>query len=135
MTAKLLWEVGALLQISIAIAHISGTLFSKLLHPADEDLIAEMKTTVLNVDKEATQWNSWVFFNVGFALCLFMAGAFSFIVAYQDFEMVEGVTILSFAQIATSSATIYFAHKFSIRKVRTAFLIATLLYVVSAAMG
>ncbi len=70
MTAKLLWEIGALLQIIIAIAHLFGTLFSKLLHPTDKNLIEQMKTTILNVDKKATQWNSWIFFNIAFSLLL-----------------------------------------------------------------
>ncbi len=37
MIAKLLWEIGASLQIVVAIAHILGTLFSKLLHPTDKN--------------------------------------------------------------------------------------------------
>ncbi len=135
MIAKLLWEIGASLQIAIAIAHILGTLFSKLLHPTNKKLIEQMKTTILNVDKKATQWNSWMFFNIAFSLLLFIVGTFSFIIAYQNFEMIKGVTILSLTQIVTSLIMIYFAHKLSIRKVRTAFLITTLFYLISIVMG
>ncbi len=94
MTAKLLWEIGASLQIVVAVAHIFGTLFSKLLHPKDKNLIAQMKITILNVDKKATQWNSWIFFNIAFSLLLFIVGAFSFIIAYQNFEMIRGNTLV-----------------------------------------
>ncbi len=66
MTAKLLWEIGASLQIVVAVAHIFGTLFSKLLHPTDKNLIEQMKTTILNVDKKATQWNSWYCWGIFF---------------------------------------------------------------------
>ncbi|PID68482.1 MAG: hypothetical protein CR968_01550 [Flavobacteriia bacterium] len=135
MTAKLLWEIGASLQIVIAMAHFFGTLFSKLLHPTDKNLIEQMKTTILKVDKKATQWHAWLFFNIAFALLLFMVGAFSFMMAYQNFEMIKGLTILSLTQIVVSLITIYFAHKFSIRKVRTAFVITTLFYIISTAMG
>ncbi|PID68353.1 MAG: hypothetical protein CR989_05290 [Flavobacteriales bacterium] len=135
MTSKLLWEIGASLQIVIAIAHFLGTLFSQLLHPTDKNLIEQMKTTILNVDKKATQWNAWIFFNLAFALCLFIVGVFSFMMAYQNFEMIKGVTILSLTQIVTSLIITYFAHKLSIRKVRTAFLITTLFYLISIVMG
>ncbi|PIE47595.1 MAG: hypothetical protein CSA42_02155 [Gammaproteobacteria bacterium] len=135
MTAKLLWEIGASLQIVVAVAHFLGTLFSQLLHPTDKNLIEQMQTTLLNVDKKATQWNAWIFFNIAFALLLFIVGAFSFTIAYQNFAMIKGVTILSLTQIVTSLIMIYFAHKFSIRKVRTAFLITTLFYLISTAMG
>ncbi len=135
MTAKLLWEIGASLQILVAVAHFLGTLFSQLLHPTDKNLIEQMKTTMLNVDKKATQWNSWIFFNIAFALLLFMVGIFSFMMAYQNFEMIKGVTILSLTQIVTSLIMIYFAHQLSIRKVRTAFLITTLFYLISTVMG
>ncbi len=94
-----------------------------------------MKNTILNVDKKATQWNAWIFFNIAFALCLFIVGSFSFIIAYQNFEIIRGVTILSLTQIIISLIIIYFAHKLSIRKVRTAFLITTLFYLISMVMG
>ena len=135
MTAKLLWEIGASLQIVIATAHFAGTLFSQLLHPTDKNLEEQMKNTFLNVDKKTTQWNAWIFFNLAFALCLLIVGVFSFVMAYQYFDIIKGLTVMTSTLIVSSLLTIYFAHKLSIRKVRTAFLITTLFYLISLTMG
>ncbi len=131
MTAKVLWKIGASLQIVLAIAHFLGTLFSQLLHPTDKNLEEQMKNTLLNVDKKATQWNAWIFFNLAFALCLFIVGVFSFIMAYQYFDIIKGLTVMTSTLIITSLLIIHFAHKLSIRKVRTAFFITTLFYLIS----
>ena len=131
MTAKLLWEIGASLQIVIAIAHLFGTLYSQLLYPKDKNLIEQMKITILNVDKKATQWNAWIFFNLAFALCLLIVGVFSFVLAYQHFYIIKGLTILSSTMIICSLLMVFFAQKLAIRKVRTAFLLITALYFIS----
>lgn len=131
MTAKLLWEIGASLQIVIAIAHLFGTLYSQLLYPKDKNLIEQMKITILNVDKKATQWNAWIFFNLAFALCLLIVGVFSFVLAYQHFDIIKGLTILSSTMIICSLLMVFFAQKLAIRKVRTAFLLITALYLIS----
>lgn len=131
MTAKLLWEIGASLQIVIAIAHLFGTLYSQLLYPKDKNLIEQMKITILNVDKKATQWNAWIFFNLAFALCLLIVGLFSFVLAYQHFDIIKGLTILSSTMIMCSLLMVFFAQKLAIRKVRTAFLLITALYLIS----
>ena len=135
MTAQLFWEIGASLQIVIAIAHFFGTLFSQLLHPKDNNLKEQMKNTILNIDKKATQWNAWIFFNLAFSLCLFIVGVFSFILAYQHFDIIKGFTFMASTLISCSLLTTYFAHKLAIRKVRTAFLITTLFYIISVAIG
>ena len=131
MTAKLLWEIGASLQLVIAIAHLFGTLYSQLLYPKDKNLIEQMKITILNVDKKATQWNAWIFFNLAFALCLLIVGVFSFVLAYQHFDIIKGLTILSSTMIICSLLMVFFAQKLAIRKVRTAFLLITALYLIS----
>lgn len=131
MIAKLLWESGASLQMLIGIAHIIGTLYSQLLYPKDENLIEQMKNTMLNVDKKATQWNAWIFFNMAFGICLFIVGFFSFILAYQDLEIVKGFTVLTIGMTVCSLLIVFFAQKLAIRKVRTAFAIITVLYLIS----
>lgn len=131
MIAKLLWEIGASLQIVIAIAHLFGTLYSQLLYPKDKNLIEQMKITILNVDKKATQWNAWIFFNLAFALCLLIVGVFSFVLVYQHFDIIKGLTILSSTMIICSLLMVFFAQKLAIRKVRTAFLLITALYLIS----
>ena len=131
MTAKLFWEIGAILQLLIGIAHFMGTCYTQLLHPRDKNLIGQMQNTMLNVDNKATQWNAWIFFNLSFGICLFIVGFFSFVLAYQNFEIVRGFSIYSICIIICSCIIVYFAQKFTIRKVRTAFLITTFFYVVS----
>lgn len=135
MTGKLLWEIAASLQIVIAIAHLFGTLYSELLYPKDKNLIEQMKNTLLNVDNKATQWNAWIFFNLAFASCLFIVGVFSFVLAYQNFDIINGLTVLSATMIGCSLLIVFFANRLAIRKVRTAFLITTVLYLVSISLG
>lgn len=135
MTAKIVWEIAAALQMLIGIAHVLGTKYTTLLHPQNKNLIEQMKSTVLNVDDKATQWNAWIFFNLAFSICLFIVGFFSFFLAYQNFEMVRGFSLFSICVIICSIITIYFAQLFTIRKVRTAFLITTIFYVISILIG
>ncbi|HEX9827614.1 MAG TPA: hypothetical protein VGA80_13525 [Flavobacteriaceae bacterium] len=131
MTAKLFWEIGATLQMLIGIAHFIGTYYTQLLHPKDNNLIEQMKNTILNVDNKATQWNAWIFFNLSFGICLFIVGFFSFVLAYQNFEIVSGFSFYSICILICSCIIIYFAQRFTIRKVRTAFLIITVFYIIS----
>jgi len=131
MIAKLLWEIGASLQMLIGVAHVLGTLYSQLLHPEDKNLIEKMKSTLLNVDKKATQWNAWIFFNLAFGLCLFMVGLFSCVLAYEDLEIIKGFTVLTLGIVVCSMLITFFVQRLAIRKVRTVFVIVTVLYLVS----
>lgn len=47
MTAKLFWEIGAILQMMTGIGHFIGTHYTQLLHPKDKNIIAQMKNTTL----------------------------------------------------------------------------------------
>ena len=126
MTAKLFWEIGASLQMLIGIAHFWGTNYSQLLHPKDKSLIEQMKNTSLNVDSKASQWNAWIFFNLTFSIYLFIVGFFSFVLAYQNFEMVKGFSVFSIAMFVCSLLTIYFAQILSNelpRRERTGYLL------------
>src|SRR5688572_27395863 len=114
MTAKLFWEISATLQMVIGTAHLIGTYYTQLLHPRDKNLIEQMKNTILNVDSKVTQWNAWIFFNLSFSICLFIVGFFSFVLAYQNFEIVRGFSLYSICILLCSCLVIYFAHKLSI---------------------
>lgn len=75
MTAKILWIMGSLIPMIIGIMHLRGTLFTKLLHPTDKSVMQVMKTTKLEVDKNALVWKAWIGFNSLFSVCLaFMGG-------------------------------------------------------------
>lgn len=90
-----------------------------------------MKTTFLTIDKKASQWNAWLFFNLAFSICLFMVGFLSFVLAYQDFALVQGISPFSICISVCTLITIGFAHKLGIRKVRTAFAVILALYIAS----
>ena len=70
ITSKFLWEIGSEIPFLIGIAHFIGTLFSKLLHLKNKQLIAKMKVTPIEVAPEALLWNAWIGFNATFGICL-----------------------------------------------------------------
>jgi hypothetical protein len=99
MTAKILWEIASSIATIIGLVHLSGTFWSKLLHPIDSKLITTMKAVPINIDKNAILWKAWLGFNVAFSIGLIFFGSINFYIANQHLELIKGVTFISTASI------------------------------------
>lgn len=133
--ARILWEVGSLVPMLIGIMHLIGTLFTELLHPKNKKLMEEMKYTPIVVDDKVSIWKAWIGFNATFSICLFLMGFINFYLAYSYFEILKGFSILSISSLSCLVLLILLSHKYSIRKVRTIFLITFIFYILSVIIG
>ncbi len=135
MTSKILWEIGSAIPFLIGIVHFSGTLYSKLLHPTNKQLLEEMKVTSIEVDPKALLWNAWIGFNATFGICLTFMGFINFYLAYSHFELLEGFSIIAIATILSTGLLSLISRKYLIKKVERIFLYATLLFIMSSILS
>ena len=131
MVAKILWELGSVIPMIIGIMHLRGALFTDELHPTNKEIINQMKTTPLKVDPNALLWKAWIGFNAAFSICVFFMGFYNLYLAYSNFQLVKGVTVLSIASLLALVFLIIIAIKYLIRPVVSAFSIAFVLYLAS----
>lgn len=131
MTAKILWIMGSLIPMIIGIMHLRGTLFTKLLHPTDKSVMQVMKTTKLEVDKNALVWKAWIGFNSLFSVCLAFMGVSNAYLAYHHFYLLEGPTFLSISAIVVLVLLVLISYKYLIKPVVIVFLLTFILYLLS----
>lgn len=135
MIAKILWEIGSAIPFLIGIAHFSGTLYSKLLHPTNKKLMEEMKISPIEVDPKALLWNAWIGFNSTFGICLTFMGFINFYLAYSHFELLQGFSLIAVVTILSTGLLSIIARKYLIKRVERIFLYATILFIISSILS
>ncbi|MCW3466114.1 LIC_13387 family protein [Chitinophaga nivalis] len=89
MIAQYLWQAGSLMIALMGLLHLRGTLFSKAMHPRDEQLIADMQATPLILTDKLTMWPSWIGFNATHSSGAIFLGMINCYIGYKYFGLLQ----------------------------------------------
>jgi hypothetical protein len=112
MIAKYLWETGSFIITIMGILHLRGTLFTNVLHPRNEKLVAEMQVSPLILTEKLTMWKSWIGFNASHSSGVIFVGVVNFYLAFHYFEILQSDPFFFLFTILTMGFYVWVAKKY-----------------------
>ncbi|NLR69188.1 hypothetical protein HGH92_33130 [Chitinophaga varians] len=112
MVAQYLWVTGSAIIGLAGLSHVRATLWTNMLYPRNEKLIADMKISPLQMTEKLTMWKSWMGFNATHGSGAAFVGIINFYLALYNFTFLKSSQFLLLLTLLTMAFYVWIARKY-----------------------